>query len=57
MNLSSRASVARLRRCAWLVVALAMAPAAAQDAPALPSLQTFFRNADVSAMKLSPSGK
>jgi len=57
MNHPLRTSAARLGRCAWLVVATALADAAAQDAPALPAVQTFFRNADVSAMKLSPSGK
>jgi dipeptidyl aminopeptidase/acylaminoacyl peptidase len=37
--------------------AAASAPATAQDTAALPSVQGFFRNADVGAMRLSPSGR
>src|SRR5690242_6072274 len=42
---------------ALAVPASAQAPAAAAAPAALPGIETFFRNADVSAMKLSPSGK
>ena len=50
-------SAPRLACCAVLALAVTVVPVSAQDAAALPSAQTFFRNADVSAMKLSPSGK
>ena len=44
---------------AALVSASAAGPACAEEAPGatLPSFRTFFRNADVGSMQLSPSGK
>jgi acetyl esterase/lipase len=60
MKPSRRSAAWRLALYAPAVVAALTAlaaPARAQAPAPLPSVETFFRNADVGAMKLSPSGK
>ena len=58
MQASRLESARRAARVFLLAVAVAtVAPATAQDAAALPDVQTFFRNPDIGAIKLSPSGK